>query len=107
MIDALQQVVNQLEQLPPEAQAKFAEEVQALLLEHQRQEAERARVAQMSEDEFATFLAERRVSKPYLAPGYRGVYYSDEEFDEALRGWAGPEAVGLYEQEKLASNANL
>ena len=61
----------------------------------------------MSEDEFAAFLAERRMSKPYLAPGYRGVYYSDEEFDDALRGWAGPEAVELYEQEKRASDANV
>ncbi len=107
MIDALQQMVNQLEQLSPEAQAKFAEEVQTLLLEYQHQDAERARVAQMSEDEFAAFLAERRVRKPYLAPGYRGIYYSDEEFDEALRGLAGAEAVELHEQEKHASDANV
>ena len=107
MIDALQQVVNQLEQLPPETQAKLAEEVQTLLLEYQRQQAERARVAQMSADEFANFLAERRVTKPYLAPGYRGVYYSDEEFDEALRSWSGPEALELYEQGKHASDANV
>ena len=107
MIDALQQVMNQLEQLPPETQAKLAEEVQILLLEHQRQEAERTRVTQMSADEFANFLAERRVTKPYLSPAYRGVYYSDEEFDEALRSWAGPEALKLYEQEKHASDANI
>jgi arginyl-tRNA--protein-N-Asp/Glu arginylyltransferase len=107
MIDALQQVISQLEQLPPETQAKLAEEVRTLLLEYQRQQAERARVAQMSADEFANFLAERRVTKPYLAPGYRGVYYSDEEFDEALRGGSGSEALELYEQEKHASDANV
>jgi arginyl-tRNA--protein-N-Asp/Glu arginylyltransferase len=107
MIDALQQVISQMEQLPPEIQAKLAEEVQTLLLEHQRQRAEQARVAQMSADEFANFLAERRVTKPYLAPGYRGIYYSDEEFDEALRRWSGPEALELYEQQKHASDANV
>ncbi|GEM_PF-2992208 len=107
MIEALQQVVSQLEHLPEDAQAQLAEEVQALLIEYQRREAERVRVAQMSADEFAAFLAERKVSKPYLAPGYRGIYYSDEEFDEALRLWSGPEAVELYEREKNASDANV
>ncbi len=107
MIDALQQVISQLEHLPEEAQAKLAEEVQALLDEHQWREAKRVRVAQMTEDEFAVFLAERKVSKPYLAPGYRSIYYSDEEFDEALRLWSGPEAVALYEREKNAFDANV
>jgi hypothetical protein len=90
MIDALQHVVSQFETLSPEAQTRLAEEVQALLFEYQRQEAERVRVSQMSKEEFATFLAERQVSKPYLVPGYRGIYYSDEEFDEALCSWSGP-----------------
>lgn len=107
MIDALQQVISQLEYLPEDAQAKLAEDVQALFDEYQRREAERARVTQMSEDEFAAFLVERKVSKPYLAPGYRGIYYNDEEFDEALRLWSGPEAVELYEREKHASDANV
>ena len=107
MIDALQQVVSQLEHLPEDAQAALAEEVQALLLKYQRREAERLQVAQMSEDEFAAFLAERKESKPYLVPGYRGIYYSDEEFDEALRLWSGPEAIELYEREKNASDANV
>ncbi len=91
MIDALQQVVSQLETFSPEKQAELAEEIQALLGEYQRQRAERARVSQMSQDELAAFLAERQVSKPYLAPGYRGIYYSDDEFNEALENRAGPE----------------
>ncbi len=107
MIDALQQVIHQLEALPPEEQARFAEEVEVLLEEHRRQQAERARVAQMSKEEFAAFLAERKISKPYLAPGYRGIYYSDEEFDEALRSWSGPEAIELYEREKNATDADI
>ncbi len=107
MIDALQQVMNQIETLAPEEQAKLAEEVQELLIAYQRRQAERARVARMSKEEFAAFLAERKVSKPYLAPGYRGIYYSTEESDEALESWAGPEAVELYKQEKKASNANV
>ena len=77
------------------------------MLFRSRREAERVQVTQMSEEEFAAFLAERKVSKPYLAPGYRGIYYSDEEFDEALRVWSGPEAIELYEREKHASDANI
>lgn len=107
MIDALQQVVSQFETLSPEEQAKLAEEVQALLTEYQRQRAERARVSRMSEEEFAAFLAERKVSKPYLAPGYRGIYYSIEEFDEALEALTDPEEWAEYQREKAARNANL
>lgn len=107
MIDALQHVVNQLETLSPEEQARFAEEVQALFSEYQRQQAERARISQMTKEEFAAFLAERKVSKPYLAPGYRGIYYSTEEFDEALEAHTDPEEWAEYQREKAARNANL
>jgi hypothetical protein len=107
MIEALQQVMSQLETLSPEGQARLADEVQWLLDEYQRKEAERARVSQMSPDEFAAFLAERQVSKPYLAPGYRGIYYSIEEFNEALESWSGPEAAELYKREKNTPNANV
>ena len=107
MIDALQQVVSQLEQLSPEEQANFVEEVQPLLLEHQRRETKRILVYQMSEDEFAAFLAERQVSKPYLAPDYRGIYYSDEEFEEALDNQFGQEEVELNEHEDSAPDANI
>lgn len=107
MIEALQQVVRQIEQLPEESQAKIVAEIHARLVEYQRWEAERERVSQMSKDEFAAFLEERKVSKPYLTPGYRGIYYSEEEFDEALRLWSGPEAIALYEHQKNASDANV
>ena len=107
MIDALQQVVSQLETFPPEEQARFVEEVQTLFSAYQRREAERARVSQMTKEEFAAFLAERNVSKLYLARGYRGIYYSTEEFNEALESWTGPEAMELYEREKNTSNANI
>jgi hypothetical protein len=107
MIDALQHIISQLEQLPEIAQAKIAADIQVRLLDYQRWEAEKVRVSQMSREEFAAFLGERKVSKPYLAPGYRGIYYSDEEFDEALQLWSGPEAVELYEREKNATDANI
>jgi hypothetical protein len=107
MIDALQQVVSQFETRSPEEQAHVAEEVQALLSKQQSYEAERTRVPEMSEDEFAAFLAERKVTGPHLAPDYRGIYENDEEFDEALESWAGPEAVELYEREKIASDATM
>ncbi len=107
MIDALQQVMSQLEQLPADAQARLADDIQALLSEYHHREDERERVSRMSQEEFDAFLAERKVSKPYLAPGYRGTYYSTEEFDEALRSWSEPEAVELYEREKRASDANI
>ncbi|HEY7347611.1 MAG TPA: hypothetical protein VH599_04775 [Ktedonobacterales bacterium] len=107
MIDALQQVVSQLETLSPVEQAKFAEDVQALFLKYRSYQAEQQRVSRMSREEFDAFLAERKVSKPYLAPDYRGIYYSDKEFDEALESWSGPEAVELYEREKNASDADI
>ena len=107
MIDALQQVINQLETLSPEEQARLAEEVQELVLKHQSYDAERARVSHMTKDEFAAFLAERKVSKPYLAPGYRGTYFSTEEFDEALEALTDPEEWAEYQREKATRNANL
>ena len=61
----------------------------------------------MSRDELAAFLAERKVSKPYLAPGYRGIYYSTEEFDGALEAHTDPEEWAIYQREKAARNANL
>lgn len=97
MIEALQRVISQLEQLSEEAQAKIAADIQARLADYQHWEADQVRVTQMSEDEFATFLAERKVSKPYLAPGYRGIYYSDEEFLRALG--ATDEELAELEQE--------
>jgi hypothetical protein len=79
MIDALQQVVSQFETLSPEYQAQLAEEIINRLTKYQGYQADQARVSRMSKSEFAAFLAERQVSKPYLAPGYRGIYRKGPE----------------------------